>query len=175
MAKVGRPKNPPKARELLKEIIPVEEMFEKEEISIYNSLVDIYLKDFDEDDLTSSDIDDIMTLATNKVLEIRMMKASKGNAEKHLDYSMSMEKIRKQSDKIKDNLSARRKDRIDPNKFKGFSIVDIAVAFDDAKKAKLETKARKMKEAQEEIALSLEDYGNRNDKDDIKRDDGVVD
>ncbi len=173
MAKVGRPKNPPKARELLKDIIPIHDMFNEEEIPIYNNLIDIYLKDFDEDDLTSSDIDDIMTLATNKILEIRMMTASRGDAERHLDYSNSLEKLRKQSDKIKDNLSARRKDRIDPNAFKGFSIVDLAVAFDDAKKIKLESKARKMKEAQEEVAKSLLDYGNRDDKDDVKRDDGV--
>lgn len=30
-----------------------------------------------------------------------------------------------------------------------------------------------MKEAQEEVAKSLLDYGNRDDKDDVKRDDGV--
>lgn len=168
MAKVGRPKNPPKAREILKDIIPINEMFEEDELPIYNNLIDIYLKDFDEDDLTSSDIDDIMTLATNKVLEIRMMKASKGKADRHLDYSLSLEKLRKQSDKIKDNLSARRKDRIDPNAFKGFSIVDIAVAFDDQKKAKLEIKARRMKEVQEEAANALRDYGNKDDLEELK-------
>lgn len=173
MAKRGRPKNPPKAKELLKDIIPVKDMFEEDELPIYTNLIDIYLQDFDEDDLTSSDIDDIMTLATNKVLEIRMMKASVGNANKHLDYSMSMEKIRKQSDKIKDNLSARRKDRIDPNQYKGFSIVDLAVAFDDGKKLKMEIKAAKMKETQDESAKALEAYGNKNDLDDVKRDDGV--
>ena len=173
MAKIGRPKNPPKPRELLKDIIPINDMFNKDEIPIYNNLIDIYLKDFDEDDLTSSDVDDIMTLATNKILEIRMMKASKDDVERHLDYSNSLEKIRKQSDKLKDNLSSRRKDRIDPNKFKGFSIVDLAVAFDDSKKAKMEKKAREMKEAQESYEKSLKDYGNRADKDDVKREDGV--
>lgn len=168
MAKVGRPKNPPKARELLKDIIPINDMFEEDELPIYNNLIDIYLKDFDEDDLTSSDIDDIMTLSTNKVIEIRIMKASKGNATSHLDYSNSLEKLRKQSDKIKDNLASRRKDRIDPNVFKGFSIVDIAVAFDDQKKAKLEAKARKMKKSQEETIKALQDYGNKNDIEEVR-------
>ncbi len=168
MAKKGRPKNPPKAKELLKEILPIEEMFDKEELKIYNSLVDIYLNDFDDDDLTSSDIDDIMTLATNKVLEIRIMRASKGNASKHLDYSNSLEKLRKQSDKIKDNLSARRKDRVDPSKaFKGFSIVDIAVAFDDDKKHSLELKARQLKDKQKNIEKELLDYGNKYDTDEV--------
>jgi len=161
--KVGRPKNPPKARELLKDIIPVKDMFSKEELPLYNNLIDIYLKDFDEDDLTASDIDDMMTLATNKIVEIRLMKASVGNADLHLDYSTSLEKLRNQSNKIKDNLSARRKDRVDPNKFKGFSIVDLAAAFDDSKKLKMEAKARKMQEAQEASAKALNDYGNRDD------------
>ena len=165
MGKVGRPKNPPKPRELLKEIIPVQDMFSEEEVPIYEGLIDIYLNDFDEDDLTSSDVDDIMTLATNKVLEIRLMKSSKGDASKHADVSASIEKLRKQTEKIKDNLSARRKDRLDPNSFKGFSIVDLAVAFDLNKKHALEAKARKLKSEQVDLKEKLNDYGNRTDID----------
>ena len=60
MAKMGRPKNPPKAREMLKVLIPVNDMFDEEEVRIYEGLIDINLNDFDEDELTSSDIDDIM-------------------------------------------------------------------------------------------------------------------
>ncbi len=160
---VGRPKNPPKARELLTKVIPIKDMFEEEELVIYNSLIDIYLKDFDEDDLTSSDIDDILTLATNKIIEIRLLKSSKGDADSHLNYSNSMEKLRKQSDKIKDNLASRRKDRIDPSEFKGFSVVDLAVAFDDSKKAKLEKKARDMKEKQKYLYKELEENSCKDD------------
>ncbi len=162
---VGRPKNPPKATKLLKEVIPVKDMFDEEELDIYNSLIDIYLKDFDEDDLTSSDIDDLMSLATNKIIEIRMLKASKGTAQSHLDYSNSLEKLRKQNDKIKDNLSSRRKDRIDPNEFKGFSIVDLAVGFDNIKKQELEKKARKMKVKQAEMLDILDENSAREDID----------
>jgi hypothetical protein len=162
---VGRPKAAPKPRELLTNIIPIKDMFDDDEIVIYHSLIDIYLKDFDEDDLTSSDIDDIMTLVTNKIIEIRLMKQSKDDADSHLNYSNSMEKLRKQSDKIKDNLASRRKDRIDPNEFKGFSIVDLAVAFDDSKKAKLEKKARDMKASQNELLDSLEANSSKDDID----------
>lgn len=161
--KVGRPKNPPKARELLKSIIPVREMFDNDELEIYNSLIDIYLNDFDEEDLTSSDMDDIMTLSTNKVIEIRLLKSSKEDAERHLDYSNSLERLRKQNDKIKDNLSARRKDRINPNEYKGFSIVDLAVAFDDNKKLQLEEKARKNKKKQEALLELLEESSSKDD------------
>jgi len=160
---VGRPKAPPKARELLTKVIPIADMFDEEEVVIYHNLIDIYLKDFDEDDLTSSDIDDIMTLVTNKIIEIRLMKNSKGDADSHLNYSNSMEKLRKQSDKIKDNLASRRKDRLDPNEFRGFSIVDLAVSFDDAKKQKLEQKARDMKAAQEGLLKSLDENSCKDD------------
>lgn len=165
MAKVGRPKNPPKPKELLKNIIPIEDMFDKDELPIYEGLVDVYLKDFDEDELTSSDIDDIMSLATNKVLEIRLLKSSKGNVSKHMDISNAIEKLRKQNEKIKSNLAARRRDRIDPNEFKGFSIVDLAVNFEDQKKARLEEKAKIMKEEEKELKKKLDNYGNKNDID----------
>ena len=162
---VGRPKSPPKAREILTEILPIKDMFSEEELPIYYGLIDIYLKDFDEEELTSSDIDDIMTLASNKIIEVRLMKSSKEKASDHLNYSSSLEKLRKQSDKIKDNLSARRKDRVDLNEFKGFSIIDLAVGFDDAKKLKLELQARKMKEEQAEIAAILEESTCKDDID----------
>ena len=162
---VGRPKSAPRPRELLTEVIPIADMFDEDELVIYHSLIDIYLKDFDEDDLTSSDIDDIMTLVTNKIIEIRLMKQSKDDADSHLNYSNSMEKLRKQSDKIKDNLASRRKDRIDPNEFKGFSIVDLAVSFDDAKKAQLEQKARDMKTSQNELLEALEANSSKDDID----------
>ena len=162
---VGRPKNPPKARELLTGVIPVPEMFSEDEMPIYTNLIDIYLKDFDEDDLTSGDIDDIMTLASNKIIEVRLMKSSKDKASDHLNYSSSLEKLRKQSDKIKDNLASRRKDRVDLNEFKGFSIIDLAVGFDDAKKLKLELQARKMKEEQVAIEAILEESTCKDDID----------
>lgn len=162
---VGRPKSPPKAREILTEILPIKDMFSEEELPIYYGLIDIYLKDFDEDDLTSSDIDDIMTLASNKIIEVRLMKSSKDNASDHLNYSSSLEKLRKQSDKIKDNLASRRKDRVDLNEFRGFSIVDLAVGFDDTKKLKLELQARKMKEEQTIIEDVLEENTCKDDID----------
>jgi len=166
MAKQGRPKNPPSAKELLKGIIPIDDIFEPEEKKIYESLVDIYLKDFDADDLTASDIDDIMSLSMNRVLEIRLLKTTKTNADKQLDISNAIEKMRKQNEKIKENLSSRRKDRINPHEHKGFSIVDLAVAFEESKKKELVQKVDEQKIEEEEI---LEEYdkfeGNRYDLD----------
>jgi hypothetical protein len=164
--KRGRPTNPPKAKELLKGIIPVNDIFEEDELPMYNALIDIYLKDFDTEDISSGDMDDIMSLATNKILEIRLLKSSKGSAAKHLDVSAAVEKLRKQNDKIKENLSTRRKDRIEPGRIKGISIVDFAVAFEEDKKRELQERIERLGAGEDEALEKRVDYkGNRYDPD----------
>ena len=155
-------------KKLLKSIVPVNDLYTDEELKLYNSLIDVYLMDFDEDDLTSSDMDDIIDLAKNRVIEIRLLKTSKESPDRQIDISAALDKLRKQNDKIKENLSSRRKDRIDPNKYKGFSIVDLAVAFDSERKMALQDKTRKLLEKEKEILKERgkKDYsGNRYDKD----------
>ena len=162
----GRKKNPPAPKKMLKDIVPINDLFSEDELVIYNSLVDIYLKDFEDDDLTASDMDDIMTLSTNKILEVRLLKASKDDTDRQIDTSAAIEKLRKQTEKIKENLSARRRDRVDPNDYKGFSIVDLAVAFDQEKRAKMEAKARKLRQEQKDVLKELKKHpGNRYDID----------
>ncbi len=164
--KRGRPPNPPKAKELLKGIIPVNDIFEEDELPMYHALIDIYLKDFESEDISSGDMDDIMSLATNKVLEIRLLKSSKGNASKHLDISAAIEKLRKQNDKVKENLSTRRKDRIEPGRIKGISIVDFAVAFEDDRKRELQERIERLGMEEEGVIEGRLDYkGNRYDPD----------
>jgi hypothetical protein len=167
----GRPKNPPTVKKMIKEIMPMQEIFDDEELGIYNNLVDVYLQDFDADDLSSGDMDDIMDLAKNRVLELRLLKSAKGNAEGVVDISNAIEKIRKQNDKIKEGLSVRRKDRIDPNEYKGFSIVNLAMAFDEEKKQTQMEVLRKKKIEQEKMIEQRKGYiGNREDID-VKEDD----
>jgi len=133
---------------------------------MYEGLLSIYLKDFDEDHLTASDMDDLMGIALNKVLEMRLLKDSRGEkVDKLLDTASSIEKLRKQTDKLKDNLATRRKDRIDPKKFSGFSIVDLAVAYDMEKKREMMDKAIKFNKEEEEILESELLIGNSNDPD----------
>jgi hypothetical protein len=173
MANRGRPKNPPAHKDMLKNIMPLGDIFEEDELETYNSLVDVYLADFDPDDMSSGDMDDIMSLAMNRVLEIRLLKSSKGNVDMQLDIAGAVEKIRKQNDKLRENLSSRRKDRINPNEYKGFSIVDLAVAFDEEKKTKLNEKVNKLKTEEAIIRENRSGYvGNRYDRDDEV---GVVD
>jgi hypothetical protein len=166
----GRPKNPPKIKEMLKEFVPIKDIFSEEEETLYNNLVDIYVNDFEDEELTSGDMDDIMTLATNKILELRLLKNSKDNYNNQLEATTAIDKLRKQTEKIKGSLSVRRRDRIDPNKYKGFSIVDLAVAFDDTRKKELMEKFNKLDgKAEEEMSEMLSEYdGNKYDAETTK-------
>jgi len=160
----GRVKNPPKPLKLVKDLIPIDEIFTEPEASIYHDFVDVYLADFDKEDLTSGDMDDIMDLAKNRVLEFRLLKTSRDDADRQVDISAALEKIRKENKVLKENLATRRKDRINPNELKGFSIIDLAVAFDEEKKLKLQEQIRKNKEEEDAIMATREDYtGNRYD------------
>jgi hypothetical protein len=171
MASPGRPKNPPTPKKMLKEVLPVEEIFEEDEVALYNELVNVYLADFDADDLTSSDMDDILDLAKNRVLEFRLLKVSKGNADRQLDVAAAVEKLGKKNEKIKESLSTRRKDRVNPNEFKGFSIVDLAIAFNNDKKQALKEKVDKLKQEEQALLERRKEYdGNRYDADVKDRD-----
>ena len=162
----GRKPNPPAPKKVIKEIIPINEIFTDEEASLYHDLVDVYMNDFDQDDLTSGDMDDIMDLAKNRVLEFRLLKTSRDDADRQVDISAALEKIRKENKVLKENLASRRKDRINPNEFKGFSIVDLAVAFDEDKKFKLQEKIRNNKIEEVQVLEARKEYaGNRYDKD----------
>ena len=160
----GRLKNPPKVKEMLKGILPLDEIFEADELEMYHNLVDVYLKDFEESSLTSGDMDDIMDLAKNRVLEFRLLKNSKGSPNKQIDLSNAMEKIQKNNKILKENLSSRRKDRLNNTEMKGFSIVDLAVAFDADKKLILLEKAAELKKEERRILEERKNFvGNKND------------
>ena len=171
MAGPGRPPNPPSPKKMLQEILPIQDIFQEEEVELYNKLVAVYLDDFEAEDLTSSDMDDILDLAKNRVLEFRLLKEGKHSADRQLDVAATIEKLGKKNEKIKENLSSRRRDRINPNEFKGFSIVDVAVAFDNERKLELSNKLKKLKEEEKEMLKKREEYtGNRYDADVKERD-----
>jgi hypothetical protein len=162
----GRPPNAIAPKKMLKTALPIGDIFDEEETAFYNKLVDVYLEDFDSDDLTSSDMDDVLDLAKNRVLEFRLLKGSKGNADRQLDTAAAVEKLSKKNEKIKESLSSRRKDRINPNELKGFYIVDLAVAFNNDKRLKLKEKSEKLRVEEQKILESRKDYtGNKCDID----------
>lgn len=168
MAVVGRPPNPPTPKKMLKELLPIGDIFSEEEVGLYYQLVDIYMEDFDVEDLTSSDMDDILDLSKNRVLEFRLLKGGKDSVDKQLDTAAAIEKLGKKNKEIKENLSSRRKDRVNPNELKGFSIVDLAVAFNNDKKIQLKERMAKLKKEEEDaIARRAAYVGNREDSLDV--------
>jgi len=161
----GRPKNPPKFKDLLNELIPSSDIFEPQELEMFNGLVGLYLNDFDESQLSANDMDDIVSIAMNRVLEIRMLKNVKGHPDAQIDASTAIERIRKQTEKLKENLATRRKDRIDPKKYAGLSIVDLAVAFDSDKKQIMYDRINEFAAVDEELRKCEILIGNRDDQD----------
>ena len=165
-SKVGRPPAPPSPRDILKDVLPVADIFEEDELILYNKLIDVYINDFDIDDLTASDMDDILDLAKNRVLETRLLKLTKGNIEATQDVSGTIEKLTKKNDKIKESLSSRRKDRLNPNEFKGFSIVDLVVGYHQDKKKQNEERLSLLAEEEKSLLDKRKNYkGNRDDID----------
>jgi len=162
---VGRPKNPPKFKDVLYDIIPSASLFSEEELKMFNGLMEIYLKDFDESQLSANDLDDIMSIATNRVLEVRLLQSMRNNTDMQIDASAAIERLRKQTDKLKENLATRRKDRVDPKKYSGISIVDLAVAFDQNKKDHLLNKVAQFEIEDAELKKSEFFIGNKNDQD----------
>jgi hypothetical protein len=119
--------------DLLK-LLPVNEVFsDRKEQELYYNYIKLILQDFDANDLTSSDIDDITTLGANRVYEYRLLKASRQNPAMVLEATPSVEKFRRSSEKLKGNLANRRVDRVDPRKRSGISIVEL-VDYLDAQK-----------------------------------------
>jgi len=164
-AKKGRPKNPPKFKEILNSLIPSADIFEPHELEMFNGLMALYLNDFDESQLSANDMDDIVSIAMNRVLEIRLLKTVKGDANKQIDASITIERLRKQTSILKENLATRRKDRIDPKKYGGLSIVDLAVAFDKDQKDTMFAEDTAF-EAEEALLLTSDLLvGNKNDQD----------
>ncbi len=162
----GRPPNALPPKKMLKTALPISDIFNEDEIELYSKLVDIYLEDFDSEDLTSSDMDDVLDLAKNRVLEFRLLKESKDSPTKQLDTAAAVEKLAKKNEKIKESLSSRRKDRINPNEMKGFSIVDLAVAFTNEKRLKLKEKSDQLKMEENDLLECRSNYlGNKNDID----------
>lgn len=163
--KKGRPKNPPKFKEIFSSLLPSADIFDEKELEIFNGLINLYLNDFDESQLSASDMDDILSLAMNRVLEIRLLKSAKGSTDTQIDASTAIERLRKQTEKLKENLATRRKDRIDPKKYSGLSIVDLAVEFDSDKKDLMMAKSKLFSDEEDIMRESDLLIGNRNDQD----------
>ena len=127
---------------------------DSDEEDIFFGTIRFFVRDFPKGELSASDLDDVANLALNRVLELRLLVEAKKNPKRVVDVSSSIEKFRKNSEKIKMGLASRRMDRIDTKNKTSFSIMDLAVAFDESRKKDLEDKVQKMDDEEEEFLNS---------------------
>lgn len=125
-------------------------LVDRKEQEIYYNYIALILNDFEVDDLTGSDLDDIVTLALNRVLEYRLVKGSRKNPKLVLEISATLEKFRRFSEKIKSGLASRRVDRIDVKNKPSFSIVDLAGQLDAQNKRDLEARLKALEDRKQD-------------------------
>ena len=129
--------------DLIHILVPMRDALEsQEEEEVFFGIIKHFVRDFPRGELTASDVDDISTIALNRILELRLLKVSKNKPQNILDAGSTIEKLRKNSDKLKMNLASRRMDRVDTKNKQSFSIVDIAVAYDTKRRAELEDRVK---------------------------------
>ena len=132
----------------------------RKEQEVYYNYIHLILMDFDVEDLTSSDIDDIITLALNRVIEYRLLKGGAKNPMLILEAAPTIEKFRKFSEKIKSSLASRRVDRIDVKNRPAFSVVNLAATLDEADKADYERRIKELERtASEYVAPERDEEG----------------
>jgi len=145
--------------------IPLDSIFEDSEASVFKDLLETYLKDFEEEELSALDIDDIISLAMNRVQEVRLLQYGKESPSKMIDASQSIERLRKNTEKLKDSLAARRKDRVKNFGRDGLSVVDLVVLYEKNRKEMMEEKTSSLLREEEAFLRQRSDSGNRNDPD----------
>jgi len=145
--------------------IPLDSVFEDEEVDVFKELLETYLKDFEEEELSALDIDDIISLAMNRVQEVRLLTYGKETPSKLIDASQTIERLRKNTEKLKDSLAARRKDRVKNFGRDGLSVVDLVIMYEKERKDALEEKTKAMLREEEQFLLERTDSGNRDDPD----------
>ncbi len=147
-------------------LLPVEDMFDPSEQVLYKDYLSVLLSDFNVDELSSGDIDDVISMAQMRVLEIRLLKACKDKPVKLLDASMALEKLRRDMQKTKESLGSRRRDRVSLKQRTDLSIVDLAALFDNERRLVLEEEEAKLNEEEGVLAKRFDDFpGNKNDQD----------
>ena len=101
----------------------------------------------------------------NRVQEVRLLTYGKETPSKLIDASQTIERLRKNTEKLKDSLAARRKDRVKNFGRDGLSMVDLVVMYEKKRKEALEEKTRAMLREEEQFLEERTDSGNRNDPD----------
>ena len=136
---------------IIESIMPARKVLrDRAEQEVYYNTITLFLKDFNIEELSFSDIDDIVTLALNNIVIQRLYAIGAKNTVKVLEAGPTIEKLRKQSDKIKSNLASRRVDRIDLKNKPALSIVELAAHLDEQEKLDFDARIKEMEKAEKE-------------------------
>jgi len=153
LAKILTQHDSPIDERIFERLIPTQQILKPDEFSVYNDLVAVFLRDFSSDELNASDVDDIVSIALNRVLELRLLQQAKDNPDMLIDAAATIEKLRKHTDKLRGNLASRRIDRVDVRSKGSVSILDLAERFDRQKREELDKKLKDYQKEEAELNL----------------------
>lgn len=136
-------------KEELEIIIPTTKIFSEEEAIRFWKYFELYATEFSaEGNLTVSDRDDIATLCKNKILEDRLLEASKKGKE-IADITNALEKYKRENQQLKKQLAATRDQRYDPRAGKDFTVLDLLRYYVESKQDAFKQKMITFKEEEE--------------------------
>jgi len=116
--------------DMLKDLIPYEDIFKDKETPQFFNILMLHLEDYaGEITLSTSDLHDIINICNLTILKYRVIKDSKTQGEIK-DAVKFIESIDKSIEKAKTNLGANRSARVDPKIKKNTTVVDLIGEYD---------------------------------------------
>jgi len=146
--------------DFIKTIVPLHYL-ETVEKQMYFKLVDAYIGDFLSDELTFSDIDSILELIFNRVMQMRLIKQSKGQTRATNENAKLMIDLGKQISTVKKDLSSTRSERLKRKGAGGFTILDLVAMTDESKQMKKIKKLEEMAKEDRKYEEVLESRGHQ--------------
>jgi hypothetical protein len=150
--------------DLLELVVAAKEVCEsKAEQTRFMSYVKEYLKEYSKKgtELTVSDIDDIATLCINNIMITRMYRSAKNNPEVSVaDVVASIDRLKKDNVKLKENLASTRKDRVDPRAGQTITVSDLISEYEQdrhSRRSKLEDYLVEEEEVKDQCRTSTDD------------------
>jgi len=140
--------------ELLDTIIPKNDVFkgntEKERFTKY---LKAYIKEYGSKgaELTISDLDDISQLCKNKILEDRLLKEARITDIGVADVMASIDRLKKDNVKLKEQLASTRRDRVDPRAGQFITVMDLIEDYSRGAREGFEQKMERYKAEEDEF------------------------
>lgn len=148
---VGRKINP----ELVAKLMPQRGVLTAAEKKRYFNVVQQHLSDFKNEEPTAADLDDIFDIAESDVMKTRLLHVSKDSPDTLVMVNQALERIYKRKQSAKENLKARRVDRVGNRSDQDISIVDLVVQYDRERQLAEEERIADLLQEEEEAAAQL--------------------